>query len=116
MSQVEVGKAVPEFSAESNQGTIRLSELAGQRLVLYFYPKDSTPGCTTQAQGFRDLIGQLPTLKQVLNMAPKVLRSAPCQENILEGDARTHLNHGCFIADFETDLIEENVDEEETEV
>ena len=38
-------------------------------------------------KGFRDLIGQLPTLKQVLNMAPKVLRSAPCQENILEGDA-----------------------------
>lgn len=37
-------------------------------------------------------------------------------QNILEGDARTHLDHGCFIADFETDLIEEDVDEEETEV
>ena len=62
MSQVEVGKAVPDFSAESNQGTIRLSELAGQRLVLYFYPKDSTPGCTTQAQGFRDLIDEFTAL------------------------------------------------------
>lgn len=37
-------------------------------------------------------------------------------QNILEGDARTHLDHGCFIADFETDLIEENVNEEENEV
>ena len=37
-------------------------------------------------------------------------------QNILESDARTHLNHGCFIAGFETDLIEEDVDEEETEV
>lgn len=36
-------------------------------------------------------------------------------QNILEGDARTHLNYGCFISDFETNLIEENVDEEETE-
>src|SRR6478752_3960140 len=37
-------------------------------------------------KGFRDLIGQLPTLKQVLNMAPKVMRNAACQENIIEGD------------------------------
>lgn len=37
-------------------------------------------------------------------------------QNILEGDARTHLNHGCFIADFETDLIKENINEEETKV
>ena len=37
-------------------------------------------------------------------------------QNILESDAKTHLDHGCFIADFETDLIESNVDEEETEV
>lgn len=34
----------------------------------------------------------------------------------IESDARAHLDHGCFIADFETDLIEENVDEEETEI
>ena len=37
-------------------------------------------------------------------------------QSILESDARTHLNHGCFIADFETDLIEENVNEEKTEI
>lgn len=37
-------------------------------------------------------------------------------QNIMEGDARVHLNHGCFIAAFDTDLIEENVQEEETEI
>lgn len=62
MSQVEVGKAIPDFSAESNQGQISLKDLAGQRVVLYFYPKDSTPGCTTQAQGFRDLSAEFTAL------------------------------------------------------
>ncbi|MDY3330726.1 MAG: peroxiredoxin [Pelistega sp.] len=54
--QVELGKKVPAWTAESSQGTISLADFAGKRVVLYFYPKDSTPGCTTQAQGFRDFI------------------------------------------------------------
>ena len=54
MSQIAVGKAVPDFTATSTQGTISLAGLQGHRVVLYFYPKDSTPGCTTEAQGFRD--------------------------------------------------------------
>src|SRR5690606_11725708 len=54
MSQIAVGKAVPDFTATSSQGAISLSGLQGHRAVLYFYPKDNTPGCTTQAQGFRD--------------------------------------------------------------
>lgn len=55
MNQVELGTKVPEWTAESNNGTVSLKDFAGKRLVLYFYPKDNTPGCTTQAQGFRDL-------------------------------------------------------------
>jgi len=54
MSQIAVGKAIPDFTAASTQGEISLKCLHGHRAVLYFYPKDSTPGCTTQAQGFRD--------------------------------------------------------------
>lgn len=54
MTQIAVGQAVPPFNAASTQGDISL-ESQGLRTVLYFYPKDSTPGCTTQAQGFRDL-------------------------------------------------------------
>jgi peroxiredoxin Q/BCP len=49
---IEVGKKVPEFSAESTGGTIKLSALKGKTVVLYFYPKDNTPGCTTEGQDF----------------------------------------------------------------
>ena len=49
-------QAAPDFTlpATGNQ-TITLSALQGHKVVLYFYPKDSTPGCTTESQQFRDL-------------------------------------------------------------
>lgn len=51
-----VGLEVPEFSLPATGGrTFRLSDLRGQPLAIYFYPKDSTPGCTTEAGQFRDL-------------------------------------------------------------
>ena len=50
-----VGLVVPDFSLPATGGrAFRLSQLLGQAVVLYFYPKDSTPGCTTEAQQFRD--------------------------------------------------------------
>lgn len=55
MSQVTVGNEIPDFVAASTAGDITRASLAGQWTILYFYPKDHTPGCTTQAQGFRDL-------------------------------------------------------------
>jgi len=54
MTELVVGKPVPAFSAQSTQGEITTESLKGRKTVLYFYPKDNTPGCTTQAQGFRD--------------------------------------------------------------
>ena len=52
---VEEGSGAPDFELESDEGaTVRLSDLRGQWVVLYFYPKDDTPGCTKQASGFRD--------------------------------------------------------------
>ena len=50
-----MAEKIADFEAESTQGTFRLSEHAGQPVVLYFYPKDSTPGCTTEGAQFRDL-------------------------------------------------------------
>ena len=51
-----VGLEVPDFSLPATSGqTFRLVDLRGKPLVIYFYPKDSTPGCTTEAQQFRDL-------------------------------------------------------------
>jgi peroxiredoxin Q/BCP len=52
----EVGKMAPDFTARTGEGDeIRLRDLRGRPVVLFFYPKDSTPGCTKQACGFRDL-------------------------------------------------------------
>lgn len=51
----EVGQKAPDFSLPvSEDKTVSLSDFAGQNVVLYFYPKDMTPGCTTEAQDFRD--------------------------------------------------------------
>src|ERR1700747_19666 len=56
---VEVGSPAPDFELESDTGeTVRLSSLRGKPVVLYFYPKDHTSGCTTQACGIRDAWGE----------------------------------------------------------
>lgn len=51
---VAVGQSVPDFSAESTAGPVSLADHAGRHLVLYFYPKDNTPGCTAESMDFRD--------------------------------------------------------------
>jgi peroxiredoxin Q/BCP len=52
---IEEGKPAPDFELENDSGgTVRLSDLRGKPVVLYFYPKDDTPGCTTEACEFRD--------------------------------------------------------------
>jgi len=56
---VEEGKPAPTFTLPSDSGeTISLESLRGKPVVLYFYPKDDTPGCTTQACGIRDAFGK----------------------------------------------------------
>ena len=56
---VTVGEAVADFSAEATSGQrVTLSALAGRQVVLYFYPKDSTPGCTTEGLEFNALLPQ----------------------------------------------------------
>lgn len=59
MSSVELDKPVANFScAATSDQQITLAGLKGKNLVIYFYPKDSTPGCTTEGQNFRDLYGE----------------------------------------------------------
>lgn len=57
-----VGLTVPDFSLPATGGTFTLSARRGKPLVLYFYPKDSTSGCTLEAQQFRDLHGEFAAL------------------------------------------------------
>ena len=55
MTRLSAGDPAPSFEMHADDGTlVRSADLAGSRYVLYFYPKDDTPGCTTQACGLRD--------------------------------------------------------------
>lgn len=55
MATTQLNRAVSDFRAESTGGEVRLKDLRGKNVVLYFYPKDATPGCTQEGQDFRDL-------------------------------------------------------------
>ncbi len=53
---VTLGQPVPDFTGQATSNTtVKLSELKGRKVVLFFYPKDNTPGCTSEGQAFRDL-------------------------------------------------------------
>lgn len=58
MANVTEGAKAPDFELESADGPIRLADFAGRTLVLYFYPKDDTPGCTAEAQDFTGLAAE----------------------------------------------------------
>jgi peroxiredoxin Q/BCP len=64
---MEQGETAPDFALRDQDGeTVRLSELRGRSVVLYFYPKADTPGCTTQACGVRDRSGDYETVGAVV--------------------------------------------------
>ncbi len=56
---ITVGQLAPDFTALTDEGPVTLSALRGRKVILYFYPKDATPGCTIEAQGFRDIHADL---------------------------------------------------------
>jgi len=67
MSHVELNKKVPDFELPATgDKTIKLSDLASKKVVLYFYPKDSTPGCTKEGQDFRDHFKEFSTAGAVI--------------------------------------------------
>ncbi len=67
MAQVAIDQPVPDFSAAATGGqTVRLSELRGSKVVIYFYPKDNTPGCTTEGQDFRDHFAEFQAANTVI--------------------------------------------------
>ena len=68
---VEAGKKAPDFTAPTDGGKkLKLSDLRGKPVVLYFYPKDDTPGSTTEACGFRDALPDFSKVKaQVIGVS-----------------------------------------------
>src|SRR5581483_2167071 len=77
MDVVEQGSEAPDFELESDAGErVKLSDLRGKPVVLYFYPKDDTTGCTTQACGIRDAWGEFKqTGAVVLGVSPDDAKS-----------------------------------------
>lgn len=73
MTQLSPGDPAPDFALPSTQGEQRLEDYAGEWLVLYFYPKDDTPGCTAQACDLRDALPSLGA--RVLGVSPDDLAS-----------------------------------------
>ena len=71
------GSAAPELDLEATRdGTVRLSGLRGRIVVVYFYPKDNTPGCTTEGQEFRDLYPQFTELgAEIIGISRDSLKS-----------------------------------------
>jgi peroxiredoxin Q/BCP len=72
VADLKVGDPAPEFTALTDSGeTVSLAQYRGKKVILYFYPKDDTPGCTTQSCGFRD---QYPVIEEknavVLGVSP----------------------------------------------
>src|SRR3954469_5796129 len=60
MAELKVGQKAPDFTLQNDMGEkMKLSDFKGKQVVLYFYPKDDTPGCTTEACNFRDGIAEI---------------------------------------------------------
>jgi peroxiredoxin Q/BCP len=77
MAELRTGDQAPEFETVNDQNEkVKLSDFRGKRVVLYFYPKDNTAGCTTQACGFRDSYPQIEgTNAVVLGVSPDSAKS-----------------------------------------
>jgi len=67
VAQIKVGDTAPDFATvDDNNKPVKLSDLRGKKVVLYFYPKDDTPGCTRQACGFRDSYSAVEQMNSVV--------------------------------------------------
>jgi peroxiredoxin Q/BCP len=77
MKELEAGDRAPDFTLPADDGsTVSLGKLRGKRVVLYFYPKDDTPGCTTQACDLRDDMSRLKKAGVVvLGVSPDSVKS-----------------------------------------
>jgi peroxiredoxin Q/BCP len=69
---LEVGQQAPDFEAKIETGaSIKLSDYRGKKVILYFYPKDNTPGCTTEAQDFTELFSEFTTVgAKIIGVSP----------------------------------------------
>ena len=99
---LKVGQSAPEFElADADMSLVSLSDFRGSKnVVLYFYPKDDTPGCTTEAIEFRDIVDEFAKLDTVVLGVSR-------DDSLTHGDFRD--KHGlsvCLLADTESEVSE----------
>lgn len=77
MTQLSIGEPAPDFTLPASKGkNISLSDYRGKKVVLYFYPKDMTPTCTTESCDFRDYNGKFARAKaKVIGISPDEVKS-----------------------------------------
>ncbi len=66
MAAPAIGKKIPDFKVDSTAGSWRLKDELGSKLVVYFYPRDNTSGCTKEGEAFRDLAADFKKAKAVI--------------------------------------------------
>jgi thioredoxin-dependent peroxiredoxin len=66
MAAPAIGRKIPDFAGDTTSGRWRLKDAAGSRLVLYFYPRDNTSGCTKEGEAFRDLAAEFRKAKTLV--------------------------------------------------
>jgi peroxiredoxin Q/BCP len=79
MKTLQAGDKAPQFSLQNqNDETVSLADFAGKKVLVYFYPKAMTPGCTVQAQGLRDINSELTSKNVVvLGISPDAVKRLP---------------------------------------
>jgi peroxiredoxin Q/BCP len=79
MQTLKVGDVAPQFSLpDQNNQTVSLSDFVGKKVLIYFYPKAMTPGCTIQAQGLRDIQTSLAAFNvEILGVSPDAVKRLP---------------------------------------
>ena len=67
MTEIKIGNTIPSFEADSTGDNLfKLSDFVGKKVIIYFYPKDNTPGCTLEGKDFRDNIEKFNTLNTII--------------------------------------------------
>ena len=76
MSTIDVGKKAPQFTLEGTGGSWSPSDAAGEAVVIYFYPRDNTPGCTQEGEGFTEAYAQFKKCKAlIVGISPDTVQS-----------------------------------------
>jgi peroxiredoxin Q/BCP len=100
MSQLSEGMKAPDFKGiDQNGKEVKLSDFAGKKLVLYFYPKDNTPGCTAEACNLRD------NYKELLDKGFAVVGVSADSEKSHKGFAEKYSLHFPLIADTDKKIM-----------